>query len=239
MLGKTIKRFHKQAGATACDGGFAVHLDGRGVKTPAGRTLEVPSETLALAIAAEWDAQETEIKPHTMPLTQLASTALDRVGPERAAITDQMVAYAATDLLCYRAESPSDLVVLQTRMWQPLLDWCRMYLDAGLITTTGLIAIDQPAEALATLRAHLDGYDVWRLTVAQSACAASGSLVLALAMTEGRLSGEECFDASNLDEAYQVALWGDDYEAADRRDRLKRDILSAHEMLSLFHTRAC
>jgi chaperone required for assembly of F1-ATPase len=233
MLGKTIKRFHKQAGVAASDVGFAVQLDGRGVKTPAGRKLQVPSEKLAQAIAAEWDAQEAEIKPYTMPLTQLASTALDRVGPERAVIVDQMVAYAVTDLLCYRAESPSDLVALQTRVWQPLLDWSKAHLDAGLLVTTGVIAIGQPAEALAALRARLDGYDVWRLTVAQAACSASGSLVLALALTEGRLTGEECFTASNLDEAYQVALWGDDYEAADRRAELQRDIQAAADLLSL------
>ncbi|MBR9972926.1 ATP12 family chaperone protein [Magnetospirillum sulfuroxidans] len=233
MLGKTIKRFHKQAGIAASDAGFAVQLDGRGVKTPAGRALQVPSEKLAWAIAAEWDAQDGEIKPYSMPLTQLASTALDRVGPERAVIVDQMVAYAATDLLCYRAESPSDLVALQTREWQPLLDWSQAHLAAGLRVTTGVIAIDQPAAALTALRARLDGYDLWRLTVAQAACSASGSLVLALALTEGRLSGEECFTASNLDEAYQMALWGDDYEAADRRAELLRDIQAAADLLSL------
>lgn len=233
MQGKTMKRFHKQANVAAIDGGFAVQLDGRGVKTPVGRKLEVPSERLALAIAGEWDAQDEVIKPYTMPLTQLATTALDRVGPERAVITDQMIAYAATDLLCYRAQSPSDLVELQTRTWQPLLDWCRSHLDAGLIVTTGVIAIDQPAASLAALRARLDGYDLWRLTAAQAACSASGSLVLALALTEGRLNGAECFTVSNLDEAYQVAQWGDDYEAADRRAELQRDIQAAADLLAL------
>ena len=233
MLGKTMKRFYKQAGAAPVGAEFAVQLDGRSIKTPAGRKLEVPSQSLAQAIAAEWDAQSEEIKPHTMPLTQLASTALDRVGPERAAITEQMIAYAGTDLLCYRAQSPSDLVDLQTKTWQPLLDWAQTHLGAGLTVTTGLIAIEQPPQALAALRARLEAYDLWRLTVAQAACAAAGSLILALALAEGRLSGEECFAASNLDEAYQVALWGDDAEAADRRALLSRDIESAARMLVL------
>lgn len=232
MLGKTMKRFHKQAGVATVEGGFAVQLDGRGIKTPAGRKLEVPSERLALAIAAEWDAQVDEIRPATMPLTQLASTALDRVGPERAAITEQLLAYAGTDLLCYRAESPSDLVQMQTRAWQPLLDWAATHLDATLVTTTALIAVDQPDSAMTALAAKLDSYDVWRLTVAQAACAASGSLVLALALVEGRVDGEACFAASNIDEAHQIALWGDDAEAAERRALLRRDILSAAEMLA-------
>lgn len=233
MLGKTMKRFHKQASAAATPAGFAVQLDGRGVKTPAGRSLEVPSEALALAIAAEWDAQVDDIRPHTMPLTQLASTALDRVGPQRAAITDQLVAYAGTDLLCYRAQSPADLVEMQTLTWQPLLDWCQTHLDAGLTVTGGLIPIDQPPAALAALRARLEAYDLWRLTAIQAACAASGSLVLALALAEGRLDGPSCFAASNIDEAHQVALWGDDAEAAGRRALLQRDIEAADRFLTL------
>ncbi|MGE4281106.1 MAG: ATP12 family chaperone protein [Magnetospirillum sp.] len=232
MLGKTMKRFHKQAGAAAGEAGFAVQLDGRGIKTPAGRKLEVPSEKLAWAIAAEWDAQIDEIKPHTMPLTQLASTALDRVGPERTAITEQLLAYAGTDLLCYRAESPSDLVEMQSKSWQPLLDWAATHLDAALVTTTALIAVDQPASALHALAAKLESYDVWRLTVTQAACAASGSLILALALAEGRVDGEGCFIASNIDEAHQIGLWGDDAEAAERRQRLHSDILAAAEMLT-------
>ena len=233
MLGKTMKRFHNQAGVIATGAGFAVQLDGRGVKTPAGRKLEVPTERLAQAIAVEWDAQDGEIRPHTMPLTQLASTALDRVGPERAAIIEQMIAYAGTDLLCYRAQSPSDLVEKQTQAWQPVLDWCQTRLDAGLVTTTGLVAVDQPAAALAALRVKLRSYDVWRLTVVQAACAASGSLVLALALAEGRLDGEECFAVSTIDEAHQIALWGDDAEAAERRALLRRDIVAAAELLGL------
>lgn len=233
MLGKTMKRFHEQAGAVVVEGGFAVQLDGRGVKTPAGRKLEVPTEALALAIAAEWDAQDGDIKPHTMPLTQLASTALDRVGPERAAITGQMLAYAGTDLLCYRAQSPADLVEKQTAAWQPLLDWSRTHLDAGLVTTTGLIAVEQPPQAMAALHARLDSYDLWRLSAVQAACAATGSLVLALALAEGRIDGQHCFAASMVDETHQIALWGDDAEAAERRALLERDILAAAELLTL------
>lgn len=233
MLGKTMKRFYKAAEAAPAEQGFAVHLDGRGVKTPAGRPLVLPGRALADAVVAEWQAQEDEIRPHAMPLTQLASTALDRVGPERPAITAQMLAYAGTDLLCYRAESPADLVTLQTQRWQPLLDWCQIHLDAGLVVTGALLAVEQPAAALAALAARLDGYDLWRLTAAQAACAAAGSLVLALAMAEGRIDGGQCYELSVLDETFQAGLWGEDAEAAARRALLRRDIGAAHRLLAL------
>lgn len=233
MLNKTLKRFYKHAAAAPVDGGFAVQLDGKGVKTPAGKPLVVPFQSLAQAMAEEWEAQVTEIHPSTMPLTQLASTALDRVGPERPVILEQLRAYGGTDLLCYRAELPVDLVQRQARQWQPWLDWARKTLGADLTVTEGIIAIDQPAVALDALAAKLDAYDVWTLTAVQSACAASGSLVLALALGERQLNGQQVFDLSQLDETFQIEKWGEDYEAADRRARLHRDISAADRFLTL------
>ncbi len=233
MLNKTLKRFYKQAGIAETENGFAIQLDGRTVKTPAGNKLSMPSKRLAEAVAAEWDAQGEEVKPAGMPMTQLASTALDRIGPERPAILDQLSKFAETDLLCYRADFPPDLVKRQTETWQPLLDWAAEELGAGMVTTGGILAVEQPAGALAALMARLESYDVWRLTAAQSACAAAGSLVLALALVEGRLGGLETYEASQLDETFQVEQWGEDAEAADRREVLKRDILAAERLLRL------
>jgi chaperone required for assembly of F1-ATPase len=233
MLNRTIKRFYKDATTAAVEGGFAVQLDGRGVKTPATKALVLPTQPLAEAVAAEWRAQGEQVQPHSMPLTQLASTALDRVGPEREAIIGQLMGYAATDLLCYRVDSPADLVLRQTATWQPLLDWASLELDAPLKITATLLAVEQPADALAALRRRLDSYDVWRLTVVQAATAATGSLVLALALGEGRLTGAEVFQASQLDETYQIEQWGEDYEAADRRAALQRDIEAAERLSAL------
>lgn len=233
MLNKTLKRFYKQASVAEAEGGFAIHLDGRPVKTPAGRRLAVPFRALAEAMAAEWQEQGEEIKPKSMPMTQLASTALDRVGPERATILDQLARFADTDLLCYRADFPPELVSRQTAQWQPLLDWAADVTGGRLTVTSGIIAVPQPAEAIAALVARLESYDEWRLCSAQAACAASGSLVLALAMVEGRLSGQQTYEASQLDETFQIERWGEDYEAADRRAALQRDILAAERLLSL------
>ncbi|MBF0324069.1 MAG: ATPase [Alphaproteobacteria bacterium] len=233
VLGKSIKRFYKQAAAVAGEGGFVIHLDGKPVKTPLGHRLALPSLALAEAVAAEWQAQGTEIKPHSMPLTQLSSTAIDRVGPERGAITAQLMAYAGTDLLCYRADFPPELVKRQAASWQPLVDWARTALGAELTVTEGVIAIAQAPAALTALQAHLDGLDVWVLTAAQSACAATGSLVLALALAAGRVDTEAAFAVSQLDEDFQIEQWGEDYEAADRRTALRADLRAAERLLNL------
>lgn len=233
MLNKTLKRFYKQAAVAETEDGFAVHLDGRPVKTPAGRRLAVPFRALAEAMVAEWLEQGEEIKPKSMPMTQLASTALDRVGPERATIIEQLIRFADTDLLCYRAEFPPDLVARQTNQWQPLLDWAADSVGGRLVVTSGVVAVPQPAQALAALLARLESYDDWCLCAAQAACAASGSLVLALAMIEGRLTGQQTYEVSQLDETYQIEQWGEDWEAADRRAALQRDILAAERLLTL------
>ncbi|EME70930.1 F1-ATPase chaperone protein [Paramagnetospirillum caucaseum] len=233
MLSKSIKRFYKDSSVEVRDGGFAILLDGKAVKTPGARLLCVPSPRLAEAIAGEWRGQEEQIRPSTMPLTQLASTALDRVGPERAHITQQLMNYAGTDLLCYRAEIPADLAARQGAAWQPLLDWAAQTLDAPLVTTTGLSAVAQPTGALAALQRHLESYDDWRLTGLQSATAAMGSLILGLALAEGRLDAEAAFQASQTDETYQIEQWGEDWEAADRRAELKADIEAASRFLGL------
>ncbi len=210
-----------------------VRLDAKPIKTPAARPLILPSQALAEAIAGEWECQGEMVSPASMPLTQLASTALDRVGPNRAHVSAELMRYAGTDLLCYRAEHPSDLVARQVQCWQPLLDWAALALDALLMTTTTVLAVGQPPEALAALSRALDRQDVWRLTAIQSAAAAMGSLVLALAMAEGRLTDIQAFELSQLDETFQIEQWGEDYEAADRRTELAADIAAAARLLEL------
>jgi chaperone required for assembly of F1-ATPase len=233
MASKTFKRFYKQAAFVETAAGFAIQLDGKAVKTPGARPLEVPSLALAESIAAEWQQQGEEVRPAAMPMTQLATTALDRVGPERHAIQGQLMGYAATDLLCYRAEAPSELVAHQAAHWQPLLDWAALALDAPLNTTAGVLAVEQPPAALAALARSLDSLDPWRLTAVQAATAAAGSLVLALALEAGRLSAEAVFDLSQLDETFQIERWGEDYEAADRRSQLRQDIDATGRLLDL------
>lgn len=233
MLNKTMKRFYKQAACAGTESGFAIQLDGKGVKTPLGRPLVVPTRALAEAIAAEWQEQGENIRPDSMVLTQLASTALDRVGPERAVITGQMLNYAGTDLLCYRADCPDDLAERQARQWQPIMDWAARELGAELVATCGIIAIAQPEAALAALAARLESYDVWRLTATQLATAAMGSLLLALALAEGRLDADEAFALSQLDETYQIEQWGEDAEATQRRALLHRDLMATDRFLRL------
>ena len=228
-----MKRFYSAVSVISAADGLTVALDGRAVRTPLGRSLAVGQSALAEALAAEWQAQGETIRPHTMPLTQLVSTAIDRVGPQRPAIIDELLNYAATDLLCYRAESPGDLVERQQSLWQPVIDWGAVELRAELIVTTGVVPVSQPFQSLARLREIVESHDSWRLTALQCVVAATGSLLLGLALVEGRLDAEQVFRASELDETYQIELWGEDPEASRRRRGLRDDVAAAARFLHL------
>ena len=234
MSSTPLKRIYKTVQVAQMPDGYAVHLDGKPVRTPAGKPLLVESHLhLIQTIAQEWEAQTETIRPSTMPMTQLAATAIDRISAERKAILDHLTAYAETDLLCYRAQSPAGLRERQDRLWQPLVDWLAEETGASLVVVTGIIAVDQSAHALDTVRAQVDALDLWHLTAAQAAAAASGSAILALALALGRLDGQQVFDLSQVDEAWQVEYWGEDAEAAQRRHNLHADIMAAHRLLEL------
>lgn len=233
---RPMKRFYKTAEVVeAAQGQHAVHLDGRPMRTPSKAELAVPHRALAEAIAAEWNGQGEVLKLSDMPMTQLANSAIDRVRAMRGTMIDGVMRFADTELLCYRAgatESP-DLAARQERAWQPLLDWVREHHGAALCQTAGLMPVDQPSEALAALRAAVEGLDDWRLTALQAAVAPLGSLVLALAVVGGRLTADEAYEAAYLDEHFQIEQWGEDAELRDRLNRQRKDIADAERFLAL------
>jgi len=228
-----MKRFYKQAGVVPVAAGHGVTLDGRLVKTPGKRDLVVPSPALAAAMAGEWEAQQGEIRRETMPLTRLAGVTLDRGSIEREAVVQKAAGYAGTDLVCYRATRPPALVARQDAVWQPLIDWATERYDAPLVVTNGVIPASQPAASLAALAAVVAAHGDFALTALHAATTACGSLVIALALLEGRLDAAEAFAASQLDESYQIEAWGEDGEQAKRRAALASEIEAAAQFISL------
>jgi chaperone required for assembly of F1-ATPase len=228
-----MKRFYGKAEAVERVGGHGVVLDGRPIKTPGKRDLIVPNLALAIAIAEEWEAQQGEVRPRTMPLTRLAATTLDRVAIQRQAILRQTVDYAGTDLVCYRAGHPPALAARQQAVWQPLIDWAVLRYDAPLTVTVGVIPKSQPAAALKAFTAAVAALDDFMLAALHTATAACGSLVIALALLEGRLDAREAFAVSQLDETFQIEIWGEDAEQAERRRALAGDIEAAARFIAL------
>ena len=228
-----MKRFYQQAEIVRQGQRYGIALDGKAIKTPAKRDLAVPTAALAAAIAAEWNAQEDEVRPAQMSLAQIANTAIDRVTPQRALIVQQIADYAGTDLVCYRAVRPPELAARQQEVWQPLVDWAVLRYDAPLEITAGVIPVAQSPASLHALAAAVAEHDDFELAALHLLTSACGSLVVALALVEGKLSAEEAFAASQLDESFQIEAWGEDGEQAQRREALAGDIAAAALFLSL------
>lgn len=229
-----MKRFYKEVSLSAVDGSsFEILLDQRPVRTPLRSPLQVPGKALAGAIADEWSAQEETIDVDMMPFTRIAATALDRVRSDRSGYTDQIAAFAETDLVCYRAPAPSGLVLLQSRRWQPLLDWSHDTFGAMLKVTEGISPVTQNPEDVRRLRDALDAHDEFELAALSVATAASGSLIIALALARKHIDAEAAFEACQLDESYQNAIWGVDPEAERRREILRDDIEASARFLAL------
>lgn len=233
MSAWAAKRFWKAATAAPCDGGFTVTLDGRAVKTPAKSALVVPSLAMAQAIALEWDAQQGVIKPETMPVTRAANSALDKVAPQFDEVTALLAAYGETDLLCYRATGPQELIDRQAAAWDPLLNWAAQTFGAPLLVTAGVIHIGQPQTSTEALAAQLRRLDIFRLAAAHDLIAITGSLVLALAVTKGRLTADQAFSLSRIDETWQNELWGVDDEAAELESFKREALLAAERFFGL------
>jgi len=227
------KRFYKQASSNTVEGGFAVTLDERTIKTPAGQPLNLPTQALADAVAGEWDAQGDEIEPKSMPMMQLCGTAIDRVPDVRDGLIEGLLRYTDTDLLCYRAGHPADLAAKQHAAWQPLLDWASAELGATLFVAEGIMPVDQDEAAREAFRTVLDQLDNWTLTAVAELVGISGSLVVGLAVLKGRLDVEGAFAVCQLDEDHQIERWGEDAEALEKRDSVERDLINAARFLEL------
>ncbi|MBT3373903.1 MAG: ATPase [Rhodospirillaceae bacterium] len=228
-----MKRFYKDVAVVSALSGATIELDGRPVRTPKKAIFAVAAEALAEAIAEEWRRQDEDIVPESMPLFRLANTAIDLVAGQRGAVVDNLAGYGGTDLLCYRAGEPEDLVQRQGQLWSPWLSWAEAEHGARLVTTNGIGHIAQDEAALAALHRAVDGHDVMELAAMNDLVTIAGSLVLALAVSAGALDVAAAWAAVRLDNEYQAERWGRDAEAEAHAAKLRGEFEIAARFMDL------
>lgn len=226
------KRFYKEASVAPVEEGFAVHLDGKPVRTPTKALLVLPTAAAAELVAKEFAAQEERIDPMTMPVTRLVNTAIDGVATDPQAVLEDILRFASSDLLCYRAEAPEGLVARQNEAWDGVLDWARASLGARFALAEGVMHVDQPREAIGAVGIHLSQRsEPLRLAAMHLMTTLTGSALLALAVETGELTAEEAWAAAHVDEDWQIEQWGQDAEAVARRNNRQRDMMAAVDLL--------
>ncbi|WP_045682754.1 ATP12 family chaperone protein [Martelella endophytica] len=232
MKAELPKKFYQTATVEQDGEGFAIRLDGRGVKTPSRKPLILPTAAAAEHVRAEWQAQENVIDPAKMPVTRLVNTVIDGVSDNAEAVYEEIVAYAGNDMLFYRAESPEELVARQAERWDPVLDWMTESFGARFVLVEGVMFADQPAESLAAFRHELDRHrQPFALGSLHVMTTLSGSALVTLALARGRLSLEEAWALANLEEDWTIEHWGHDEEAARRREKRFEDFEAAYRLL--------
>ncbi len=225
------KRFYASAGVAEADGGFAVTLDGKPIRTPSGRQVVAPTREIAEAIAAEWNAQGEMINPLTMPLTRFANSVVEAVADRADAVADDVAKYLGTDLLFYRAGHPEALVAKEAAHWDPILFWAADTLGAHFILAEGIVHVAQPEQAVAAARGAFPD-DPWSISALHVVTTLTGSALLALALAHGVRDAEQAWAAAHVDEDWNIEKWGMDEEVAARRAARLVDFQAAVRILT-------
>lgn len=231
------KRFYAEAAIAETEGGFAVQLDGRPVRTPGKALLALPAAAAAQLVADEFAAQGETIDPISMPVLRLANSAIDGVAAEMQGVLEDVVRFAGSDLVCYRAGAPEALVARQAAAWDPALDWARATLGARFLLAEGVMHVAQPRESIAAVGLWLQQRaEPFRLAAIHVMTTLTGSALLALATEAGGIKADAAWAAAHVDEDWTIEQWGEDAEAAARRALRRRDFDAAGALITALET---
>lgn len=227
------KKLFKKVEVTALEDGFGVLLDGRRLKTPGGLELVVEVEDVAELVAAEWRAQTGKIRPDEMPVMRLVSGALDLNADDRRRITEELTGYAASDLICYRAEEPEALQNAQADRWEPILAGVETALNARFVRVAGIVYREQPEETVSAFSEAISPIDPIALAAFYEVARLTGSALIAYAVYTGLTTWPDGWIAAHVDEDWQIAQWGEDGEALARRAAALKDYEAACTVMAL------
>jgi len=227
------KRFYKNVSVAPKDAGFAIKLDARSVRTPQGSEFSVPTQALATALAGEWEAQTERIDPASMPLTKLCNSTLDGVSPNRQIVINDVAKFSGHDAVCYRAQEPEGLVARQSEFWDPVLNWAEKSLGVRWVCAGGVMPVTQEPNSADAIKTRLTDTCPFQLAALHELTTLSGSALLALAYQDGAISFERLWQASNVDEDWQIERWGADGEAEARRKIRLEDARAADRLFAL------
>ena len=229
MIPSLKKRFWKNAQVKSVGDGFVIELDGQVIRTPSKALLKVASQKIAKQIAFEWMAQKEVVDPATMPNTRMANSVIDKIMVNREAVIEMLAEYAESDLLCYRATTPQGLINQQNKIWNPILDWSKNSLLAPMLTTSGVIHIEQNIKSIGIYQDKLEAMNPYQLAGMHDLITISGSFVISMALISNQLNVSEAWYAATVDERWQENQWGIDDEAAEALEKRRLDFEFAYK----------
>eukprot|EP00892_Ulva_mutabilis_P008893 jgi/Ulvmu1/6376/UM003_0004.1 len=227
----TLNRFYDKASiaeAPGVSGYWNVLLDGRRVKTPNKDVLKVPSQLLAVAIAAEFQYQAKDyVRPITQPLFRLQWQAQHAAFSHQELI-DRMLQYVDSDPVCMR--TPDDVMIHKLKERQDaefgsILAWAEPHFGVKFEVSASLYGCEQPPEVALAYADFLQRLPYAQLLALSELAGACKSLLIAFAVHGRHTSVDQAVRASRLEEDAQMEQYGlveggHDLDAADLRTRV-------------------
>ena len=203
---------------------FCVMLDKRILKTPLKRDLILPNLNLAEEIVKEWDQDSKKINTESMIFYGLISTSLDKIIDNKNLYINDILDYVDTDLICYRAESPKELVELQKNKWDPIILFIEKYIGIKVQVFQGIFPKKQHTTVHTKLTNLINQFSIFEISVLHRITNITGSIFLSLCVLKKDISKKEVFELSVLDELWQSENWGFDEEISQKRKEISIEL---------------
>ena len=203
---------------------FCVMLDKRILKTPLKRELVLPNLNLAQEIVKEWDQDSKKINTESMIFYGLISTSLDKIIDNKNLYINDILDYIDTDLICYRAENPKELVELQKNKWDPIILLLEKYIGTKVEVFQGVLPKKQHATVHLKLNNIVNQSDIFEISALHRITNITGSIFLSLCVLKKDISKNEVFELSFLDELWQAENWGFDQETSQKRKEISIEL---------------
>lgn len=204
----------------------AVLLDGKALTTPAKNKVILPNDALAQAVADEWNSVGEQIDKNELPLTSMASLAIDIAKLRRNELLVELLEYGETDLLFYH-DMDEDLSHQQRTQWQPWINHAQVEFGTRYEITQSIMPVAQAPENQAKHLEKLETLDAWQLALLAAVVKPTTSLLLGWFFVQKKLDDDELFTLSRLEESHNLAKWGEDTEAKEKADAIRADLATS------------
>jgi chaperone required for assembly of F1-ATPase len=223
------KRFWKVVSIKPIDGldGYQISLDDKILNTPSKNPFVLPTSEMASLVASEWQSINDEIKPQEMPYTRFVNSSIDKIKPQLKDIRKLLLEYGDCDLICYRADSPQALISRQELAWDGAIEWAEKELNVILKVFKGVVYCPQPTKSILELEKHVFELSIFQLCALHELVTISGSLILSLAVIKEFLCERTAWEASQVEEKWQVDHWGSDMDAQKATDEKRNSFYQA------------
>ncbi len=203
---------------------YEILLDEIVLKTPMKKDLTILNSKIAEEIQKEWNQDTGILDTDAMIFYGITSTSIDKIINSRISYINDILSFIDTDLICYRAEEPNDLVQWQSKNWDPILLKVEKYIHNKIDVFTGIMPSKQNKVIKFAINQILTKFSDLEIIVLHRITKITGSVFLSLCILNDDIIREKAFELSHLDELWQAENWGYEEEASNNREKINFEL---------------